>query len=198
MISWSRLPGLPMCLTGVTSAGATSHYEHAIQDDRSTGVGTARTAKYAMTAGVDEHLRTAGATEYVDAAEYTMPIGTTGVARFDVWGGPAGTVRQHASKHPKLPLPPGAHGPPPNTPISPPTPLTKRQLDQFTHFCTSMQQFYLQNCTFPFEDHHPYLIQPHPSTNPLTIPNGTRIQSAVLPQYTFRKDRHTDTDRQMG
>jgi len=29
-------------------------------------------------------------------------------------------------------------------------------------------------------------------TDPLTIPNGFRIQSAVLPQYTFPTDQHTD------
>jgi len=40
-----------------------------------------------------------------------------------------------------------------------------------------------------------------PVATPLTIPNGIRIHSAVLPQYTFRTDRPTDThteDRQMG
>ena len=41
---------------------------------------------------------------------------------------------------------------------------------------------------------------PIPRPTPLTIPNGSRIQSAILPQYTFRTDRETDrpTDRQMG
>jgi len=33
---------------------------------------------------------------------------------------------------------------------------------------------------------------PIPQPTPLTIPNGIRIQSAVLPQYTFRTDRQTD------
>jgi len=33
---------------------------------------------------------------------------------------------------------------------------------------------------------------PVPRPTPLTTPNGIRIQSAVLPQYTFRTDRPTD------
>jgi len=43
-----------------------------------------------------------------------------------------------------------------------------------------------------------------PQPTPLTIPNGIRIQSAILPQYTFQTDLQTDrltdtdTDRQMG
>jgi len=49
-----------------------------------------------------------------------------------------------------------------------------------------------QNYPFPFNDDHPYLIH-HPRPTPLTIPNGIRIQSAVLPQYTFWTDtRPTD------
>jgi len=47
-----------------------------------------------------------------------------------------------------------------------------------------------QNCLFSFDDHHSNL---HEYTNPSTIPNGIRIQSAVLPQYTFQTDRQTDT-----
>jgi len=41
---------------------------------------------------------------------------------------------------------------------------------------------------------------PIPRPTPLTIPNGIRIHSAVLPQYTFWTDRPTDrhTDQQMG
>jgi len=31
-----------------------------------------------------------------------------------------------------------------------------------------------------------------PQPTPLTNPNGIRIQSAILPQYTFRADRQTD------
>ena len=41
----------------------------------------------------------------------------------------------------------------------------------------------------------PLLLQwspPIPWPSPLTIPNGIRIQSAILPQYTFRTDRPTD------
>ena len=48
-----------------------------------------------------------------------------------------------------------------------------------------------QNCAFPFDDHHPCntpIIRP----TPLTIPNGIRIHSAVLPHYTFRHT-HTQT-----
>jgi len=33
---------------------------------------------------------------------------------------------------------------------------------------------------------------------PLTIPNGIRIHSAVLPQYTFRTDRPTDRHTDLG
>ena len=38
----------------------------------------------------------------------------------------------------------------------------------------------------------------HPSTDPVSTPNGIRILSAVLPQYTFRTDTDTHRDRQMG
>jgi len=34
---------------------------------------------------------------------------------------------------------------------------------------------------------------PIPCLTPLTIPNGIRIQSAVLPQYTFWTDQQTHT-----
>jgi len=52
-----------------------------------------------------------------------------------------------------------------------------------------------RNRSFHFDDHYPHLI--HPSLDrPTHHPNGIRIQSAVLPQYTFRTDRQTD--RQMG
>jgi len=52
-------------------------------------------------------------------------------------------------------------------------------------------------CSFPFDDHHPHLIRPsldRPTL--LTIPNGIRIHSAVLPQYTFQSDRPTHTQSQ--
>ena len=50
-----------------------------------------------------------------------------------------------------------------------------------------------QNYPFLFDDRHPHLIhRPVPRPTPLTTPNGIRIRSAVLPQYTFRTDRHTD------
>ena len=35
---------------------------------------------------------------------------------------------------------------------------------------------------------------PIPRLTPLTTPNGIQICSAVLPQYTFRTDRHTHAD----
>jgi len=36
------------------------------------------------------------------------------------------------------------------------------------------------------------IYTPIPRPTPLTTPNGIRIQSAVLPQYTFRLHRETD------
>jgi len=42
--------------------------------------------------------------------------------------------------------------------------------------------------------HHPHLI-PIPRPTPLNIPNGIRIQSADLLQYTFWIDRPTYTHR---
>jgi len=47
----------------------------------------------------------------------------------------------------------------------------------------------------PFDDHHLHPMHQIPRPIPLTTPNGVRIQSAVLPQYTFRTDIHTQTDR---
>jgi len=38
-------------------------------------------------------------------------------------------------------------------------------------------------------------ITPIPWPTPLTTPNGIRIQSAILPQYTLRTDRPTDRQR---
>jgi len=66
-----------------------------------------------------------------------------------------------------------------------------------------MSQIHPLNCPFPFDDRHSHLIHPSldwPHSWWLTIPNGIRIHSPVLPQYTFRTDRPTDwhTDRQMG
>jgi len=40
-----------------------------------------------------------------------------------------------------------------------------------------------------------HLIHIHSSNDLLTISNGIRIQSAVLSQYTFRTDEHTQTER---
>ena len=42
-----------------------------------------------------------------------------------------------------------------------------------------------------FYDHHPSNT-PIPRPTPLTVPNGIRIQSVVLPQYTFRTYQPTD------
>ena len=55
-----------------------------------------------------------------------------------------------------------------------------------------------QKCPFPFDDHTPSNT-PIPRPTPLNNPNGIRIHSAILPQYTFRTDRQTDrpTGRQM-
>jgi len=45
-------------------------------------------------------------------------------------------------------------------------------------------KFTLQNCPFPFDDHHLHLI--HPSLDgPHSTSNGIQIRLAVLPQYTF-------------
>ena len=60
-------------------AGTIRCCEHAIQEDRSTGAGTA------------------GAAGYVNAAGYAMPIRTTRVHRYTARGGPAGAIRQYAS-----------------------------------------------------------------------------------------------------
>jgi len=53
--------------------------------------------------------------------------------------------------------------------------------------------------SLPLRSRKPPSNIPIPRPTPLTIPNGIRIQSAVLPQYTFRRDtqtdRHTQTDR---
>jgi len=53
-----------------------------------------------------------------------------------------------------------------------------------------------QNCPFPSTMTTTSNTPIHRQT-PLTIPNGIRIHSAVLPRYTFRTERQTDrqTDR---
>jgi len=47
----------------------------------------------------------------------------------------------------------------------------------------------------PFDVHHPIQYRP----TPLTVPNGIRIHSAILPQYSFRthtdRPTHTQTHR---
>jgi len=53
-------------------------------------------------------------------------------------------------------------------------------------------QIHPQNCPFPFLRSPPPSNTPIPRQTPLTIPNGIRIQLAILPQYTFRTDRQTD------
>jgi len=60
-------------------AGATWRYEHAVRDDLNTGAGMVGAAEY---------------DRYVNAAGHAVPIGTTGVAGFVAWGGPADAVRQ--------------------------------------------------------------------------------------------------------
>ena len=52
-------------------------------------------------------------------------------------------------------------------------------------------QIHHQNCPSPSTITTPSNT-PIPRPTPFTIPNGIRIQSAVLPQYTFRTDRQTD------
>jgi len=67
---------------------------------------------------------------------------------------------------------------------------------------TTMQQVPIgYNGTFQIHPKLPLLLRrspppsntPIPRPTPLTITNGTRIQLAVLPQYTFRTDRQTQT-----
>jgi len=52
-------------------------------------------------------------------------------------------------------------------------------------------QIHPQNCPFPSTITTPFNTA-IPRPTPLTIPNGIRIHSAVLPQYTFRTDTPTD------
>jgi len=116
-------------------------------------------------------------------------------------------------KSPKLPFPLGHMDPIYYThPSTPPTHHPKWQLDQFTHFHTTMQQnpHWLQwdapnlqsKLPLPLQWSLPPSNMPIPWSTPLTIPNGIQIQSAVLPQYTFQTDTdwHTETqnDWQMG
>ena len=54
---------------------------------------------------------------------------------------------------------------------------------------------YSQNCPSRFDDLQPPFNTPIPPLTQLTTPNGIRIQSAALPQYTFRSD--AQSDRQM-
>ena len=80
----------------------------------------------------------------------------------------------------------------------------KWQLTQFTHFHQTTQQspqwlqwdaqIHSQNCPFPFDDHHPYLI--HPSlTDP--IHHHKRHPDAIngFARVHFWTDRHTQRDR---
>jgi len=86
------------------------------------------------------------------------------------------------------------------------THLLQRQLDRWTHFRTTTQQspHWLQWDAQNSPSKLPFRLRrsPPPSNTPiprpttLTIPNGIRIKSAVLPQYTFLTDTHTD--RHMG
>ena len=70
----------------------------------------------------------------------------------------------------------------------------------FTHFCTTTHQspHWLQLPTFTpktapsLQRSSPSSNTPVPRPTPLTILNGIRIQSVVLPQYTFQTDRQTD------
>jgi len=52
-------------------------------------------------------------------------------------------------------------------------------------------QIHPQKCPFSFDDDQ-LSNTPIPRPTPLTTPNGIRINSAVLPQYTFQTDRQTN------
>jgi len=85
-----------------------------------------------------------------------------------------------------------------------PTHHATQQLDRYTHFHTTMQQspHWLKwvatnsprKLPLPLRRSPPKSNTPIPSPTPLTTPNGTRIQSAVSPQYTCA-DRQTWDDR---
>jgi len=72
-------------------------YKHAVLGKLSAVAGTGRAVEYARMVGVTEHFSMARVAGYIDAAGYAMPIGTTGVTEYAVWGGPAGAVRKYAS-----------------------------------------------------------------------------------------------------
>jgi len=81
--------------------------------------------------------------------------------------------------------------------ISPP----QNHLGRVHHSCTTMQQSpqsskFTPKTALPLRWSPPTSNTPIPRPTPLIIPNGIRIQSAVLPQYTFRTD--TPTDQQIG
>jgi len=68
-----------------------------------------------------------------------------------------------------------------------PTHHAKRQPNRYTHFHTTTQQS-PPKLPLPLRRSPPKSNTPIPSPTPLTTPNGIRIQSAVLPQFT-RADR---------
>jgi len=102
------LPGLPLlapsgnrCPTGVTSkpTGAAGLVIAGVMNKpfettRALEPGQPEPPRMAEVA---EHLVMARAAGYVDAAGYAMPIGTTRVTRFAVWGSSIGTIRQYTS-----------------------------------------------------------------------------------------------------
>jgi len=109
---------------------------------------------------------------------------------------------------PKLPLPFTARRPPSNTQMpGPTTHHPKWQLARFMHFRTTVRQSphrlqwdapnSLPKLLLPLRRQPPPSNTPVPWPIPLTIANGIRIRSAVLPQYTSRQtdwetNRRTD------
>jgi len=105
---------------------------------------------------------------------------------------------------PSLPL--GARGPPFNIPMpwqphSPPQ-TTAWSVHTLRHNYATKSPFVTIGCpkctpksAHSFQRWPPQSNAPIPRMIPLTIPNGIRIHLAVLPQYTFWTDRHTQTDR---
>ena len=110
--------------------------------------------------------------------------------------------------NPQNSLPLGACGPPSNTYIARLIPLTttnESSIDScISTLCNKFPIGYNRTPQIhpppnvpPFDDQHPHLI-PISRPTPLTTPNGTRIQSAVLPQYTFQTDTQTDRPTAKG
>jgi len=112
----------------------------------------------------------------------------------------------------KPPLPLGARGPPPNTPIPPPTNLSSPN-DSVVSSCTSTQlcnkvpigfngtpQIQPQNCPFPFNDQHSHLIhpslyQPHSPSQMASGSNQLFCHSTFSAEHFLDRQTDTQTDR---